>query len=135
MAKGRRQSKGGLWWSDGIASSSGILRWLTSDRQPSEAAANRILRWLQSRVGQQFVELVASSTSGPCTLSVGKVGDLPIALPPLAVQTRIVAEVEWRLSVVAELELVVSANLQRAIRLRQSILQKAFTGELTETGG
>lgn len=49
----------------------------------------------------------------------------------LARQTRIVAEVERRLSVVEELEAVVSANLQRASRLRQSILQKAFTGELT----
>jgi type I restriction enzyme, S subunit len=47
-----------------------------------------------------------------------------------AVQTRIVAEVERRLSVVEELESVVSANLQRAARLRQSILQKAFSGEL-----
>ncbi|MGA2869343.1 MAG: type I restriction-modification system subunit M N-terminal domain-containing protein [Verrucomicrobiota bacterium] len=41
------------------------------------------------------------------------------------------AEVERRLSVVEELESVVTANLQRATRLRQSILQKAFTGELT----
>ena len=41
-----------------------------------------------------------------------------------------VAEVERRLSVVAELESVVSANLQRATRLRQSILQKGFTGQL-----
>ncbi|MCP5522093.1 MAG: restriction endonuclease subunit S [Verrucomicrobiales bacterium] len=57
-----------------------------------------------------------------------------IAVPPLAEQTRIVADVERRLSVVEELESVVSANLQRATRLRQSILQKAFTGELrTET--
>ena len=45
-------------------------------------------------------------------------------------QTRFVAEVERRLSVVAELESVVSANLQRATRLRQSILQIAFTGGL-----
>jgi len=29
-----------------------------------------------------------------------------------------------------QLELVVTANLQRAIRLRQFILPKAFTGEL-----
>jgi type I restriction enzyme S subunit len=43
---------------------------------------------------------------------------------------RIVAEVERRLSVVEELEAVVSANLQRASRLRQSILQKAFTGQI-----
>ena len=32
-------------------------------------------------------------------------------------------------------EAVVSANLQRATRLRQSILQKAFTGELLRAGG
>ena len=55
---------------------------------------------------------------------------IAIPLPPLAEQTRIVAEVERRLSVVEEMEAVVSANLQRATRLRQSILQKAFTGQL-----
>ncbi|MEA3208749.1 MAG: type restriction enzyme subunit [Chthoniobacter sp.] len=55
---------------------------------------------------------------------------LTFPLPPLAEQTRIVAEVERRLSVVEELEAVVSSNLQRATRLRQSILQRAFSGTL-----
>jgi type I restriction enzyme S subunit len=40
-----------------------------------------------------------------------------------------VAEVERRFSVIGELEATVTANLQRASRLRQSILQKAFEGE------
>ena len=44
--------------------------------------------------------------------------------------SRGVAEVERRLNVGEELASVVSANLQRATRLRQPILQKAFTGEL-----
>ena len=42
----------------------------------------------------------------------------------------LMAEDERRLSVGEELETVVSANLQRATRLRQSILQKAFTVRL-----
>ena len=63
-------------------------------------------------------------------LTQKRFGELLVPLPSLAEQTRIVAEVERRLSVVEELESVVSANLQRATRLRQSILQKAFTGGL-----
>ena len=63
--------------------------------------------------------------------NTGLLESILIPLPPLAEQTRIVAEVERRLSVVEELEAVVSADLHRATRLRQSILQKAFSGELT----
>lgn len=53
-----------------------------------------------------------------------------VALPPLAEQRRIVAEVERRLSVVSQAEAAVEANLARAERLRQSILKRAFAGEL-----
>ena len=58
------------------------------------------------------------------------VAAMAIPLPPLAEQRRIVAEVERRLSVIEELESMATVNLQRAARLRQSILQKAFAGEL-----
>ncbi len=70
------------------------------------------------------------TTAGQAGISGGDLKGLPIPLAPFAEQTRIVAEVERRLSMVAELEASVSANLQRAARLRQSILQKAFSGEL-----
>jgi type I restriction enzyme S subunit len=52
-----------------------------------------------------------------------------IAVPPLAEQERIVAEVERRLSVIDDLAALVQTNLQRASRLCQSILQQAFRGE------
>jgi len=55
---------------------------------------------------------------------------LPVALPPLTEQRRIVAEVERRLSVVQQVEAVIAANLARAERLRQSILKRAFEGRL-----
>ena len=63
-------------------------------------------------------------------MSVSKVGGLPIPLPPLVEQRRIVAEVERRLSVIQQAEAAVDASLQRAERLRQSILKQAFSGHL-----
>ncbi len=75
------------------------------------------------------VRLLSSGGVQP-NLSLAIVKQTKIPLPPLAEQARIVAEVERRLSVVEEFESVVTASLQRATRLRQSILQKAFTGEL-----
>jgi hypothetical protein len=59
----------------------------------------------------------------------------PSAVPKGHDWPSLLAGVERRLSVVEELETVVSANLQRASRLRQSILQKAFTGQLIGNEG
>jgi type I restriction enzyme S subunit len=55
---------------------------------------------------------------------------LPVVLPPLGEQQRIVAEVERRLSVVGEVESAVDVGLVRAGRLRQSVLRSAFEGRL-----
>ena len=83
-----------------------------------------------SPTGSSLVLGVASSTSGLYTLSVSKVSALPIPLPPLAEQRRIVVEVERRLSVVQQTEAAVEVGLKRAGRLRQSILKQAFSGQL-----
>jgi type I restriction enzyme S subunit len=77
-------------------------------------------RWLKPKqrgTTQKFVPL-------------GLLRALVVPLPPLAEQTRIVAEVDRRLSIIDELESVVATDLQRASRLRQSILQRAFSGKL-----
>ena len=101
-------------------------------------------RCKEARVVPAFLELALNSLSvtteinrrkagiseSGVSLTHEKLGTVLIPIPSLAEQTRIVAEVERRLSVVDELEAVVTANLQRATRLRQSILQKAFTGDL-----
>lgn len=55
---------------------------------------------------------------------------LPIPVPPMAEHSCIVAEVERRLSLLRETEVQVDVNLQRAERLRQSILSRAFSGGL-----
>jgi type I restriction enzyme S subunit len=58
------------------------------------------------------------------------VAALPLPLPPLSEQLRIVAEVERRLSVADGLGRIVASNSYRAARLRQSILASAFGGRV-----
>jgi type I restriction enzyme S subunit len=53
-----------------------------------------------------------------------------VAVPPFAEQTRIVAEVERRLSVIDAVDTAAEVNLARCNRLRQSILKRAFEGKL-----
>jgi type I restriction enzyme S subunit len=86
------------------------------------------LTWLLSPGGRHEIEQVSSSASGLHTLSTGKIGRLPIPVPSLADQHRIVAEVDRRLSIVREVEAEVDANLRRAQALRQAVLARAFAG-------
>ena len=98
---------------------------------------------LQTGALPEFVQIVANSghsraflssrvrtTAGQAGVSGTDVKQMAIPLPPLAEQRRIVAEVERRLSVIQQAETAVEASVQRAERLRQSILKRAFAGKL-----
>jgi type I restriction enzyme S subunit len=58
------------------------------------------------------------------------VAELPVPVPPLEEQRRIVAEAERLMSVVDSLEKVLEDGLTRAATLRVSILAAAFSGKL-----
>jgi type I restriction enzyme S subunit len=88
--------------------------------------------FLQSSQARAFFKFAAHGGTMEI-INLGILKDIPVPLPPLAEQERIVAEVERRLSVVEELSALVTANLQRATRLRQSILQQAFEGKLSSS--
>ena len=94
-----------------------------------EASPAYVELFLRSPVGNALALGFAKAVAQP-SLSMGSIRMIPVALPPLAEQTRIVAEVERRFSVVEELESVVGVNLKRGSSLRQSVLQKAFQGDL-----
>lgn len=68
----------------------------------------------------------AKTTAGQANLTLELCRALPLPLPPLSEQDRIVAEVERRLSLVREIERQVTANLLRAISLRRGVLSRAF---------
>jgi type I restriction enzyme S subunit len=86
--------------------------------------------YINSVFGRAWIAKVVSQQVGQANVNGTKLQALRVPLPPLAEQQRIIAEVERSLSVVEELEPAVNANLQRAARLRQSILQQAFEGKL-----
>ena len=83
-----------------------------------------------SGVSRKFLERRIRTTAGQSGISGSDLKSMPIPLPPLAEQHRIVAEVERRLSVIQQAEIAVEASLTRAERLRQSILKQAFSGKL-----
>jgi type I restriction enzyme S subunit len=72
---------------------------------------------------------IAKWTTNIAHLGADRFAKMPFPLPGILEQKRIVKELERQLSVVNQLGTVVTANLQRATGLRQSILQKAFNGE------
>ena len=118
---------------------------VNSDLEPYHGFASYLLRfrlmetefipkWFHiystSRLGRAFIEQNAASSAGQNNVSLSLIHTMPIPLPPLAEQHRIVAEVERRLSVVQQAEATVEASLARAERLRRSILKQAFSGKL-----
>lgn len=93
--------------------------------------SDEIRAYLKLALWRQYEDLRLTASGGvQPNLNLSLVRAIVVPMPPLAEQSRIVAEVERRLSVVEEMEATVEANLQRATRLRQSILQKAFEGKL-----
>ena len=59
------------------------------------------------------------------------IAPLDIPIPPIDEQQAIVSEIESRLSVCDKIEQTIEDSLKKAEALRQSILKKAFAGELT----
>jgi type I restriction enzyme S subunit len=88
------------------------------------------LYYFISDFGREQILKVASSTSGLYTLSTEKVRNLKVPSCSLTEQHRIVQEIESRLSQATASETYIENALQQAEALRQSILKKAFSGEL-----
>lgn len=94
--------------------------------RPSPAiTAGFLLSALLSPVVKDLIDRVAVG-SGVKHLRVGDVERLPVPLPPIAEQIRIVAELDRRLSLVRGVEAEVDANLKRALALQQATLSGAF---------
>lgn len=78
--------------------------------------------------GRAFIGSRIRTTAGQAGVSGADIKAIPLRVPPLREQHRIVAEVDRRLSIVREVEAEVDANLKRAQALRQAVLARAFAG-------
>ncbi len=85
---------------------------------------------LESHKLRVQIEEKAKSTSGVNNINSVEIQHLQIPLPALPEQQRIVEEIESRLSQTEATEARVAESLQQTEALRQSILKKAFGGEL-----
>lgn len=92
---------------------------------PEFVSAQYASYYLQSAPARSFFKLQAHGGTMEI-LNLGIVKALPVCLPPMTEQARIVAEVDRHLSIIREVEAEVDTNLQRAQALRQSVLQKSF---------
>jgi type I restriction enzyme S subunit len=99
-------------------------------RSNNKSNGTFVLYFLLSSQGRKQIEEASKSTSGLYTLSLSKVSNLKIPLPPLPEQKEIVRRVEKLLANVDKLEAAYKQYSQKLNTLNQSILAKAFRGEL-----
>src|SRR6266496_6341395 len=99
----------------------GVLR--PHDSSPADYLAHI----LNSSFVLRQASRVATGTA-QMTVPLAGLRRIAIPLPPVAEQRRIVAELEHRLSMVENVDMVLRANTRRATRLRQSILDATFRG-------
>jgi type I restriction enzyme S subunit len=96
---------------------------------PEKVLSGWIFYWLSSPIVQWW--LVSSSKEvARKTLNLKELSELPVPIPPLAEQTEIVRRVDQLFAFADQLEAKVATAKQRIDALTQSILAKAFRGEL-----
>ena len=96
-----------------------------------DGLANQFKDYVKLFFQKNYDDLRRLSSGGvQPNLNLGLIKETKVPLPSMSEQLKICGEVEQELSVIAELESQLSADIARAGRLRQSILARAFSDQL-----
>lgn len=117
-----------LW--DASVNDCGHQNHLIKVRLDNPNYARLVLHFLLSPVGRDLIVKEASSTSGLHTLSISKVSNLLIPIMPHEEASHLLALVDEKLTSIEKTIEEIDAQLLRSESLRQSILKKAFSGNL-----
>jgi type I restriction enzyme, S subunit len=95
--------------------------------RPIEVAISPfVLRFLNSPDGMAVMRRLAITSSGLYSLSVGKIRQIEVPLPPMAEQQRIVAKVEELMAVCDRLEVQLTTARTEGRRLLEAVLDEAL---------
>ena len=86
--------------------------------------------YINSPRGKQWAKSQISQQVGQANINGTKLKSMELPLPSLPEQERIVEEIEKRFEVADEMEKAIQESLEDAQKLKQSILKKAFSGQL-----
>ncbi len=100
---------------------------LTRLREPE--LAPWVATWLNSPGAKRHLA-AGGRGIGLQNLNLKQIGEVPVPVPPLEEQRRIVAEVEERLGAIDALRAAIERAQRRSAALRRSVLERAFSGEL-----
>ena len=85
---------------------------------------------LNSGASRRFIDSKIRTTAGQSGISGDDIRNIPVPLCSTDEQMQIVEELESKLSETDQLDQTITTSLQQAEALRQSILKKAFSGQL-----
>jgi type I restriction enzyme S subunit len=100
--------------------------------RPLSGISDYLEAYCQSSLGHSLL-LGMTTGSAQGVINTTSAADLPVPVPPVAEQQEIMKRLAALLKRTANIEACISAAILRANRLTQSILAKAFRGELVPT--
>ena len=117
---------------DGEIADCGHQNHLIRARLATKSVPRFLLQFLLSPQGRDIIVKEASSTSGLHTLSISKVSNLAVPVTSQAEEIAILDQIAEKLSKVDKVLEDIEMQLAKSDALRQSILKKAFSGQLVE---
>ncbi|MCZ2341715.1 MAG: restriction endonuclease subunit S [Bacteroidales bacterium] len=115
---------------EGQFASCSYASYLIGVRCLSGCDSRYLCHYINSSYGRQWVKSVVSQQVGQANVNGSKLQALAFPLPPSIEQEQILLDVAEKFSQIEAVTTAIERDLLRAARLRQSILKRAFAGQL-----